>query len=379
MWLILETELDRVEAARVSFLANPPGAIIEASAPAPMAMSNGTANIHINGVLLPKRDAMLDMFGIEQTAYSDINAQISEAKSKGAKRARFHMNTPGGQIDGMYETMEAISGMGIPTEVIAGSVLASAGFMLASQADRITAQSEMSAIGSVGIVTGRSVNGYRKEITNTSSRNKRPDVSTPDGVAVVEAELEDFFQIIAEKIAEGRGVDVDTVKTKYGEGATMSARTALSLKMIDAIEKKPSAAKPAANNRGATMDLETMKREHPDTYQAIHDAGVKAERGRVSAHIRLAKASGDNETAFNAIASGVGVTDEVIAEHQAKKMEAQAVAARGLESVPNLSGAQSATPGIPGTAPVSSARETEAKFNELYKAKGFSLIIGGDK
>jgi len=193
--------------------------------------------------------------------------------------------------------------------------------MLASQTDTITAKTEMSLVGSVGVATTRVAWDLTKDITNTDSPKKRPDVTTKKGVKAVQEELDDIYEILAEMISDGRGVSLDTVKKKFGEGAVMTARTAKKKGMIDAIsvENKPTAK--SAANQGDKMDAKQLKTEHPDVYAAVFEAGQKDERERVCAHLVLADGSGDFDAAHAAIKDGSAVNQLTTAHHMAAAMK----------------------------------------------------------
>lgn len=306
----------------------------------PLRVKNGVATIQIKGPLYPKRNSWLDYWDEEYAVYSDIIADISEAKYKGAKSIDFEIDSPGGYVDGLYDAMQAISSAGIPTRTIAGNTLASAAYMLASQTDEIVCDSEVSTVGSIGIATTMYVSDRLVDITNSDSRKKRPDVTTDEGKKVVEEELDDFYSIYAELIASGRNTSVEAVKRDYGQGAVMTARTALQKKMIDGImSNQPAESKAAKIGDKKSMDAKTLKEEHRATYDAIFNAGKEAgekkERERVSAHL-IAAECGDIEAAHEAIINGDGYSDLVKAKHDAFARRKQMIQDRLDDNPPDI-------------------------------------------
>ena len=222
--------------------------------------------------------------------------------------------------------------------------MASAAFMLGSQTDEIQAVNLLSMFGSVGVATSRLNVDFIRDIANTDSPKKRPDVATEEGISVIREELDDIFAVLAEKIAEGRGVSVDVVRKKYGEGGMMTARTALERNMIDGIiEQQQSAAKSAVAKREKDMNLDDLKENHASVYrEALKEATIR-ERERVMAHLKLAKSSGDFETAHKHIAEGVSTGESVMAHHAAARMERQEIEARQHEAAPDVDVASETT------------------------------------
>ena len=322
-WLMTQSAIDQVEKVRASVSAETLFAAmegLEARKPHEMEVKQGgVAVIQVKGPLLSEKDDFLDYFGIKYTLYSEIQSQIAEATGRNANRIDFKFDSPGGNVSPhFYDTMKAIAAAPMKTRAIAGGIMASAAYMLASQTNRIEAESDLSMIGGVGVLTHGYISDRKKTITNTDSRKKSPDLATDDGVSVVENELDDVFGIIAEQVAKGRGVSIETIKNDYGQGAMMTARTALKMKMIDGIiEQDKTATKAAAATKGdERMDAKTLREEHRETYDAIFQSGVQAERDRVNAHL-VAAEGGDLNAAHEAIKKGEGYSDLIKAKHDA--------------------------------------------------------------
>jgi ClpP class serine protease len=318
----------------------------------------GVAEISIKGTLVKERSQMLDFFGIPQTSYVEISDQTKAAVSKGAKKIVYRIDSPGGDANGILLGMDAIrnAGVEVETEVIADGYLTSGAYMLASQADRIVAANELVTVGSIGVATARTVSKSSKDITNTDSKDKRPDVSTEEGVSVVETELDDIYQVLAERIATGRQTSVEAVKRDYGQGAMMTARTAFQKRMIDGIVENSNKQQPAQEKQGgksigvSKMKIEELRADHPDLYQEV----IAVERDRVCAHLMLAEGSGNVEAAHKAIQNGDGVTELVKAEHMAAAMKRNMLEARKEDNPPEVN--------TNGTAPtVDGLKEKEMK------------------
>lgn len=87
-----------------------------------------------------------------------------------------------------------------------------------------------------------------------------------------------------------------------------------------------------ASNKENKMDLKELKAQHPEAFEAAVQEGVKQERGRVSAHLKLGQACGDVEIAIKAIRDGSSLTEELQAEYMAVGMKNAAIATRQAES-----------------------------------------------
>ena len=354
--------------------------VFEAASRQPVKVKNNKAKIKIVGVLTATPDRFLRYFDVPNTAYSEIEEEIEEAKKKGAEEIEFLVDSGGGYIDGMYNCMSAILNCGIKTTAKVESMAASAAYMLASQCDSIVAASPISAIGSVGVAVRLSSSDNFIDVTNTDSKDKRPNVKTEEGKKVVEDELDDFYEVIAEKMAEGRKTTIENINKKYGNGRVMTARKALVAGMIDDIEedkKQPSTE--AKKERGIKMNKEQLKAEHPELYASIvkeakeagKKEGIDQAQKRVKAHLELAEASGDMKRATEDILAFNAIDESVIAHHAAERIKLKMVTAREQEA-PRATGT-----GTEGAAPQAQEDnfKTAQKLEKDFEVEGVQVIF----
>ena len=262
------------------------------------------------------------------------------------------------------ETLGAMEVAKKPSSVIT-SMAASAAYAIAAMGGKIEAVNDATWIGSVGVVRSHFVDERQIEITNTASPKKRPNVKTPEGVAIVQEELDAYFEIFIEQLAKGRGVTLADVRNNFGQGASLVAREAKRRGMIDRIgkpmlravtvETEPDADASAASDvagetpsttvvavnstpsaaadtqvakpKGKKMDPNTLKAEHPETYAAVYKAGrdegeaagiekgEKQERDRVTAHLIRGKASGAMDLALESVEKGDPMTETLKAKY----------------------------------------------------------------
>lgn len=225
------------------------------------------------------------------------------------------------------------------------SLAASAAFAIVSQADRIVAQDKSTRFGSVGVVAGYVVSDAVKEIASTNAPKKRPDITTEEGVAAVREELDAMHDLFVDSIASGRKTTPANVNANFGMGACMLAQSALDMGMIDAIGAPQNAIlsntpTPAASGgiqpEIKTMDLATLKAQHPATFSAAVQEGIDQERDRVTAHVTMGEASGDVKTALAAINDGSAMTATLSAKYMAAGMNRSDVNARQADETPAI-------------------------------------------
>ena len=240
------------------------------------------------------------------------------------------IDSPGGHFDGLFDALAAIKSTKKPIKAVISNVGASAAFALASQADEIVASNIAARIGSVGVVATFQTSDREISITSSAAPKKRPDVTTKEGKAIVQEELDAMHGIFAEAIAEGRSTTVKKVNDQFGQGAILLAREALNCGMIDAIVqpalKAVESAKTTTADSGGNqpeavyMDLNQLQTQHPKVFAAAIQKGADQERDRVIAHLTMGEASGDNKTATAAIKDGSELTNSLQAKYMAASM-----------------------------------------------------------
>ncbi|MCH9712758.1 MAG: S49 family peptidase [Proteobacteria bacterium] len=290
--------------------------------------AGNTAEIAVNGVLTNKPNFMAMFFGGGNTTYPDIVSAIGIAEQDpNVEKIDMMIDSPGGEIAGLFALIDVINSAKKPINAIVSNTAASAAYAIASSADKIIAKNNSARFGSIGIVVDMRLDANKVSITSTNAPNKRPDISTEEGKAVVRAELDDVHSLFAAAIASGRNTTVDKVNTSFGQGGMFLADEALKRGMIDSIAKtslqsvkNTNQTKTAAiggdNSKVKSMDLATLKAEHPEAYAAAVKVGrdegitvgVTQERDRVNAHLIMGESSGDMKTALAACKDGAEMT-----------------------------------------------------------------------
>lgn len=332
MWLISQSVYDQINAQLPSGAVLPQAAQIQCAAA--QSKSGATAIIDVKGVLVESVNPMAAFFGIKQTSYQSIDqALLAADQDDSISDIQLNIDSPGGQAYGMFETVGVIRGMSKPVNAyVAGAYGAqSAAYGLASATDSIIAKNEVTSFGSVGVVADYYTSTDRVSITSTNAPNKRPDVSTDEGQAVVRAELDVMHDLFVESISRGRGISAEKINKDFGQGGSFLAAEAKNRGMIDAIaSQQPQPASGGKKLETHSMDLSQLKQEHPAVYAAAVKQGVDQERERVAAHLQMGESSGAMDIAARAINDGseLAGNNKLAAEYASAGMNKQNLQAR---------------------------------------------------
>ena len=285
---------------------------------APSIYSAGNvAQVRIEGALTKKPDPMAWLFGSMGTSYDEIIAAFRAAENDSSVASiDVLMDSPGGQVAGLFETIAALQGFSKPRRVLASNAN-SAAYALASVMGPIEATSPASSFGSLGIFAQFRSSPGVITMRSTDAPKKNPDPASEDGQAEIQAYMDSLHGLFIEAIADGRGVPVATINQDFGRGASLLAAQAFEKGMIDsiskpvlkAVSKSPihhSATHTAAKDE-SFMDLKTLKAQHPDLYEAVLQLGIDQEKERVTAHLDMAEQLDATSVALDAIKAGTRV------------------------------------------------------------------------
>lgn len=269
----------------------------------------GVAHAQIKGVLSNKVSLFDKLFGYAPTlTYQEIIDMADQVDSDPrVKELVIHADSPGGYSMGADDASIAISLINKPVTTMIEGQLASAAYYVTAGSDKIIATSEQNQIGSIGTVVTIPIDVETVRISSSDAPNKAPDVTTIEGKAVIQKQLDEIQSLFVRRVAEGRGVSIQKVQSDYGQGGVFLARQALASGMIDEIQtledrKKVSqqsidSAKSENKNidKGKKMDLEKLKSEFPSVFAEVIQVGVKQERERVNSLKSFAEADKENQ------------------------------------------------------------------------------------
>jgi ClpP class serine protease len=312
------------------------------------------------------------------------------------------IDSPGGQIDGLFEAMDAVRSTTTPVRSVVVNRATSAAYGLAAQANSIVALNRASSVGSIGVVTQGRVDSSIITITSSNAPFKRPDISTESGRAVVRKELDDLENLFIQAIANGRDLTQHMVIADYGKGATYLAAEAMRRGMIDAIGVNSptdnvvtNTPKPVVNNRqngpfnqqqkaNNAMNITELKAEHPALYEQVFALGFKDgnsegqadERKRVNAHLKLGGRFNAMTTALKAIAEGTSTNDaEVNADYMCAMADARDLAASQADADANNAGKLGDDPATEETTEAKDKRASENILKFAAEKLGIELPV----
>lgn len=287
---------------------------------------DGVAIVPVMGPLFTRADMLDQVSGA--TSYEALARDLQAALDDPAVGAiLLNVDSPGGQVHGVAELAQQIRAAGAvkPLEAYVGGVGASAAYWLASAAQRVTV-SPTSELGSIGVVLAYQVpnsegpRGKTYQFVSSQSPHKRPDPATEAGRGKLQTRVDRLAGEFVGAVAGYRGVSVDHVLEKFGQGGDEIGSDAVAAGMADEVgsfesvlSRLAGAARRPASGRAmgvrsamgavgmtdkskpAAMEItaDTIKSEHPDVHAAIRgegyeagkaegrEAGAAAERARI--------------------------------------------------------------------------------------------------
>lgn len=298
-----------------------------AEKPRTFTVVGGRAVINISGVLLKSVPSWLRFFGIEATGYGDIRAQLGQALADDSvKSIHLQVSSPGGIIDGLADTADAIFEARKTKKVTAAveDLSASAAYWLTSQAEKIDA-GRTAEVGSIGVYTvyldsskAAEDEGF-KVVLIRSGEHKGMGVA---GVEITDKQIEavkENIDAIADhfvgSVSRGRAKEPGAVK-KLATGRLWIAAEAKKLGLIDRVTNSTQQSSKTTKNKGdQVMEMEKEKETKNETATNISTveidnaktAAVNDERARMGQ--LKAEFPDDPEFALKAFADGLTVDE----------------------------------------------------------------------
>ena len=266
------------------------------------------AILPVFGMIVP-RDFWYYRTSLEELA-NDLTVAINNPS---IKAIILNMDSPGGIVTACVEITSLIRQYKTikPIIAFASGTCASACYWIASACTEIivSATSESGSLGVIWETFDSTIrderDGYENiQIVSEVSPDKRPDIKTPEGKAIIQKLVNSVAEAMYEDVAKNRNVSVDFIKSNYGKGGLFIGQQIVDQKMAESvntlegvIEKYKSYSN--LNTKGAVMSIaipsgestvptisaESIQKDHPSIYQAIFNAGksegVKAECDRI--------------------------------------------------------------------------------------------------
>jgi signal peptide peptidase SppA len=244
-WAVRGDMLPRLAAAAaLPILA---GFTTSAAAPTDQPISGGVAVIPLTGIITPQGSWMSFLFGGAPGGLAAFMEAFDAAiNSPDVTAIVIDVDSPGGLCDMVPETAAEIREArgSKPIVAIADTMMCSAAYWIASQADEIVATPSGYA-GSVGVYrVHEDWSRWNTEagiaVTYVHAGQYKVE-GNPDEPLDQEArdqwqsDVDDIYAMFVADVAQARGISTDDVIANYGEGRTLNAQRALDAGVIDRI------------------------------------------------------------------------------------------------------------------------------------------------
>lgn len=242
-WAILPSHLPRIVAAAIE-----PQPRIQDSPQQNGAVHVGSVSvIPIHGVIEHRADWLDELFGGVVSIDSMRATFRAEMGDPMVKAIVLDVDSPGGTAAGVMEfasEIRAARGGTKPIVAVANTMIASAAYWLASQADEVVA-SPSAQVGSIGVYAihqeaSRLLDEMGITTTIIRSGPNKIDANefeplTDEARAHMQERVDETNAQFVGEVAKGRRVTPSQVEADYGAGRMFSAKQALAIGMIDRI------------------------------------------------------------------------------------------------------------------------------------------------
>lgn len=231
---------------------------------------------------------------------------IAQAVERGAAdpdvaRIVLHVDSPGGEVIGCFDTADAIHAARGAKPILAasGGNALSAAYAIASAADRVTIP-RGGAAGSIGVVAmhmdtsaAMAMNGLVVTLIYSGARkvDGNPFEPLPEDVrADIQADIEQTYALFVSTVARNRGLSEDAVRAT--EARTMMSPRALDAGLIDEVAsfRNATAAFAAARPDSEPDNEESMMTDHQNP--PPKNTGSKPTEAYTAADLRAATEAG---------------------------------------------------------------------------------------
>lgn len=263
-----------------------------------------SAIINISGPIFRYANLFCEISGATST--EAIAKAIGDAESSKAENIIFNFDTPGGEATEIATLAEMIHTSTKPTVAYVGAMAASAGYWMASAAERVIISST-GLVGSIGTVATIDLSEDKDsiEIVSSQSPNKRLDPKSDDGKASIQTMVDKMASVFIKDVAAYRGVSVSHVESYFGKGGLVLGQDAVTVGMADEVGNlesllikgktnmsflKKGNGTMAEDKKQVIVDEEDftadyLELNHNELYKAILNKGVElganAERDRI--------------------------------------------------------------------------------------------------
>lgn len=196
---------------------------------------DGVAIIPVMGPIFGRANLFTEISGA--TSIEMLAKDFNEARENTRVKAIiFHINSPGGEVDGTSEFAQHVfNARGEkPIVAYASHLMCSAAYWIGSAASEIVAE-ETASLGSIGVVGSVSLDKDKKSVQFVASQspNKRPDPESERGKSQIQRHIDDLAEVFIDTVARNRGWTAEEVIQKGDAGNILAGRRAVASGLAD--------------------------------------------------------------------------------------------------------------------------------------------------
>lgn len=273
----------------------------------------------VSGPIFPKANLFTEISGA--TSIEMMALALGEIEHDPNIRALvLNIDSPGGNVTGVNEFSKLIAGFNKPVIAYVNGTAASAAYWIAAAASKVIID-DTARLGSIGVVAAfRSNRNADIEIVSSNAPDKRPDIQSDEGRAVVQKNIDALESVFIGHVARERGLAVEAIKSL--RGGMMIGAEAIKAGLADEIGTLESVINQLETE---SMHIDKLKADHPEVYQAVYNQGaasasgeaIKTERGRIAAILTHEEAVGRST-----LAQTLALETDMNAEQAAKVLAA---------------------------------------------------------
>lgn len=296
--------------------------------------TGGVALLPVEGILAKRMNLMMEFSG--GTSYQLFARDLAQALADpGVSSVVLQIDSPGGAVDGIQEASRAVFDArngDKPVVAWVDGMMASGAYWIGSAADAIFIGADTDQVGSIG-VAGQHVDYSRRQeqmgikVTDIYAGKYKRIASenaplTDEGRATLQDRVDTFYSLFVNTVATHRGATADKVISDMADGRIFIGQQAVKAGLVDgastlnaliaelesgnykrmraaagdaaaasvaegAPDQDASGAGAAPVNEpsinGESMDIATLKSQHPAIAQALIDEGIAAGRSEGAA------------------------------------------------------------------------------------------------
>lgn len=298
----------------------------------PYHMEGSVAIVPLVGVLAKRANLFMQVSGGTSTQLIDNMLQQAAADPQ-VTSIVLEIDSPGGQVDGtmaLAARIAEIRASGKPVVAWITGMGASAAYWIASAADRVLIADDTTVVGSIGIVATHVDVSRREEAMGVKTTEvfagKYKRIASQyaplseEGRRTMQDQVDALYSVFVNAVASNRNATVEDVLDNMADGRVFIGQAAVKAGLVDGVstydaliaELQPRPGVGRSSNppmKGAAMNREQLKADHPELYEAVRkegldaglqqgiEQGAKAERDRIASIDAAAVAGHDTLTA----------------------------------------------------------------------------------